>query len=142
MTLIRYKNSPIKNFDQLWNQWLNHFPSVETTHNSAVTATNVTETTDAYNMQFIVPGRKKEDFKIEVAEGMLTIEAFQQNIDEQTDEKVIRKEFELVAFKRSFLVDESIEASKIEAKYEQGVLLIKLPKKARTATLAQQISVK
>jgi len=142
MTLIRYKNRPFTGFDQLWNQWLNDFPAVETAHNSAVPATNISETKDAYNMQFLVPGRKKEDFKIEVAEGMLTIEAFNQNTDEQTDEKVIRKEFELVAFKRSFHVDESIDASNIEAKYEQGVLSIKLPKKLRKAPLTQQISVK
>lgn len=142
MTLIRYKNRPFTGFDQLWNQWLNDFPAVETAHNNAVPATNISETKDAYNMQFLVPGRKKEDFKIEVAEGMLTIETFNQNKDEQTDEKVIRKEFELVAFKRSFYVDESINASTIEAKYEQGVLSIKLPKKVRTAPLAQQISVK
>lgn len=142
MTLIRYKNHPFTNFDQLWNQWLHDFPSVETAHNTAVPATNIIETKDAYNMQIIVPGRKKEDFKIVFAEGVLTIESFQQNIDAQTDEKIIRKEFELVAFKRSFHVDESIDASNIEAKYEQGVLSIKLPKKVHTATLTQQISVK
>lgn len=142
MTLIRYKNRPFTNFDQLWNQWLNDFPSVETSHNNAVPATNISETKDAYNLQFLVPGRKKEDFKIEIAEGILTVEAVHKSADEDSDEKVIRKEFELVAFKRSFHVDESIDASNIEAKYDQGVLSIKLPKKAHTATLAQQISVK
>ena len=58
----------------------------------------------------------------------------------QTD-KVVRKEFSNKAFKRSFTLDEKIEGGSIEAKYENGILKLTLPKKEVANVVTKEITI-
>jgi HSP20 family protein len=78
-----------------------------------------------------VPGRNKEDFKINVDKGLLTVSYEKKEEAETKEVKSIRKEFSFQSFKRSFSLDEKINAEGIEAKYENGILKVFLPKKKK-----------
>jgi len=77
------------------------------------------------------PGMNKEDFKVELDGNVLTISSEKQNENEVKDgERYSRREFSYQSFQRSFqLPKEVVDADKIEAKYENGVLKLVVPKK-------------
>lgn len=98
---------------------------------STLPSVNVKETERGFNVELAAPGKKKEDFKIELNHNVLTISS--ENKDEKSekdnDGKYTRREFNYQSFSRSFTLPESIENSKIEASYSDGVLHISIPKK-------------
>jgi len=104
---------------------------------------NIQETEKAYELHLIAPGLKKEDFKINLDKQILNI-SFEQK--EETNEEGkegnwIRNEFRMKSFKRSFTLNEKIDGSKIAAKYNDGVLVVSLPKKEITEAPVHEISV-
>lgn len=90
---------------------------------------NVSETSDAYQLELNVPGRNKEDFKVNIDKGLLTVsyEKKEENVNEVP--RSIRREFSFGSFKRTFSLDEKVNTEAIQAKYENGILKIELPKK-------------
>lgn len=84
---------------------------------------------------------EKSDFNIKLEQNILTISAEKKEEVKNEDEKHIRKEFSYRAFKRSFTLDEKIEASGIAAKYENGILKLELPKKEELKQLPKEITV-
>ena len=141
MTHTRFNNRPVAKFDTLFNEFFN-LPSVW--HNpSTITgpAANVYETATAYLLELNVPGRNKEEFKINLDKDLLTI-SFDKNEAAQTEGvTTIRKEFAIKSFKRSFSLDEKIDVNNIQAKYENGILKVELPKKEQVKQEPKQISI-
>jgi HSP20 family protein len=141
MTLVKVNNRP---FGNLFNELLNEFPVAARSFGQELFAfpqTNIHETPDSYHLELNVPGRSKEDFKIQVEQGLLTISFDKKEETAQEDYKTLRREFELKSFKRSFSVDNKIDAEGIQAKYENGVLKLLLPKKEESKQSAKQISI-
>lgn len=102
---------------------------------------NIKETKEAYQLDLVAPGLEKSDFKINL-EGKTLFIAFEQNEEKkEEDEKHIRREYSYHSFRRAFNVDEDIDTSKIDAKYENGVLKVKLLKKEETIPQVKEISV-
>lgn len=89
---------------------------------------NISETDAAYELQLVAPGLKKEDFKVSVDRNLLSI-SFEPDEASKDDTKWLRKEYPQKSFKRSFNLNERIDASGISARYADGVLFISLPKK-------------
>jgi HSP20 family protein len=142
MTLVKVNNRP---FGNLFNDLLNEFPVAARSIGQeffAFPQTNIHETPESYHVELNVPGRSKEDFKIQVEQGLLTI-SFDKKEDTATSEdyKTIRREFEYKSFKRSFSIDEKIAVDGIQAKYENGVLKLLLPKKEESKPSARQIDI-
>jgi HSP20 family protein len=132
MTQIRFNNRPVaKNYDSFFNELFN-LPSVLTNPSFQVEgnpAVNITDAPNAYQLDLNVPGRDKEDFKISMEKNLLTI-SFERKEEAKTEGvNAIRREFSFNSFKRSFTLDERIDTSNIQAKYENGILKIELPKK-------------
>lgn len=93
-------------------------------------AVNIKETEDDYAVELAAPGLVKEDFNIELDNDLLIISSEKKSENESEEKgKYTRKEFSYTSFKRSFTLPETADADKIEASYENGMLLIKLPKK-------------
>ena len=89
------------------------------------------------------PGLKEEDFNIDVDGSMLTISSEKEESKEEKDKKFTRKEYSYSSFSRSFTLPEEINKEKIEAKYEDGVLKLSLPRKEEAKKLsAKHIAVK
>ena len=93
-------------------------------------AVNVKETTEGFQVELAAPGLVKEDFNIELDNDLLIISSEKKSESESEEKgKYTRKEFSYTSFKRSFTLPETANVNKIEASYENGMLLIKLPKK-------------
>jgi HSP20 family protein len=95
-----------------------------------VPAVNVSETENGYQLEVATPGMNKDDFEVEVKDGVLTISSESRSEKEEESEKYTRREFSYSAFKRSFVLPEEVEAEQIKASYRDGILYLDLPKKA------------
>lgn len=142
MTLVKVNNRPYGNF---FGDLLNEFPGVVKSFGQDVfqfPETNIHETPDAYHLELNVPGRLKEDFKIQVDQNLLTI-SFEKKEDAPASEdyKTIRREFTYKSFKRSFSIENSVDVNGIQAKYENGLLKVLLPKKDEVKQGARQINI-
>lgn len=104
-------------------------------------AVNIFETNDAYHLELSVPGRNKEDFKVNFENDLLTI-SYEKPEEKQSDDfKTVKREFSFNSFSRSFHVDEKINTENIQAKYENGVLKLWLPKKEEPKKEVKQINI-
>ena len=92
-------------------------------------AVNIKENEKDFEIEFAVPGMKKEDFDIEVENELLTISAEVDGEKNVTDDNYTRREFSYSSFKRSFTLPETIDEDKIKATYQDGVLKLSLPKR-------------
>lgn len=128
-------------FFKPWNEWFDNGNLWNRTMN--VPAVNITEQKDAYLVSLAAPGLKKEDFTIDVDGSMLTISSRKEEHKEEKDKKFTRKEYSYSSFSRSFTLPEEINREKIEAKYEDGILKISLPRfEAAKKPSAKHIAVK
>ena len=127
MNLIR-KQNPF--FPSLVDELFNQERRVRTSSISSTTpAVNIIEKDNQFMIELAAPGNKKEDFEIEIEDGILSISS-SSNKEDNTSEKetFTRHEFSYNSFSRSFTIPESVDVSSIEANYNEGVLLIKLLK--------------
>ena len=93
-------------------------------------------------MEVVAPGFEKADFKISVDQGLLTISAEKKDEVKEESPKNIRREYSISSFKRSFTLDEKIDATNIAASYINGVLTLNLPKKVEVKAPVTEIVIK
>jgi HSP20 family protein len=140
MTLVKFNNSPLpKTFNNLFDEFFNE-PSAWS-KSVALPPVNIFESKDGYHLELSTPGRQKEDFQVSLEKGLLTISFDKKEEPKNEELKAIRKEFGHPSFKRTFTVDDKIDAEKIEAKYENGILKFYLPKKEEVKQSPKQISI-
>lgn len=94
-----------------------------------VPAVNIMDNEKDYELALDVPGRKKDDFNIEIDDNILTVSTEVKSENENVVVNYTRKEFGYASFKRSFTLPETIEEEKIKASYEDGILKFILPKR-------------
>ena len=82
-----------------------------------------------FELELAVPGVKKDDFTVEVDNDVLTISSEMKSENEETQDNYTRKEFSYSSFRRAFTLPDTVDGSKIDAKYEDGILKLTLPKK-------------
>jgi HSP20 family protein len=127
--MVKVHNPVQKNLNSFFDEFFNELPAFGKTINNLFTpAANIVETADAYHVELNVPGRNKEDFNITVDKGLLTVSYEKKEETKNEDLKVVRREFSFQSFKRSFNLDDKINAESIQAKYENGLLKLLLPK--------------
>lgn len=99
--------------------------------NTTVPAINVKETNDNFEVEVAAPGMAKNDFKIELNGNLLTISSEKQSEwQDSENEKYTRREFSYQSFQRSFqLPKDVVDEDKIQAKYDNGLLHLIIPKK-------------
>ena len=128
-------------FFKPWNEWFDNGGLWGRVLN--IPAVNITEQKDEFLVSLAAPGMKKEDFIIDVDGNMLTISSEKEENKEEKGKKFTRKEYNYSSFSRTFTLPEEINKEKIEAKYEDGVLKIALPRKEEAKKpAAKQIAVK
>ncbi len=131
MGIVRWNPSMVNRvFDDFFNASL---PTTTTQRRLTGTtpAVNVRETEDDYQLEVAAPGLEKNDFKVEVEDGLLTISAEKKVDNKEETEKnaYTRREFRYQSFTRRFTLPETANDQAIEAKYEAGILRVVLPKK-------------
>jgi HSP20 family protein len=89
---------------------------------------DITETDKEYVIKAELPEVKKEDVKITLDNGMITIEGERRHEKEHKDENEIRVESFYGTFSRSFALPENIDSKNIRAESKDGVLRVRIPK--------------
>lgn len=105
------------------------------------TPVNITETNEAYHLDMIAPGRQKEDFQVELKDNVLTISFEKKTGTENEEHKTVRREFRIESFKRSFTINDKVDATRISASYTNGILKLVLPKKEDVKIVPAKIEV-
>ena len=100
---------------------------------SLVPRTNIVENDKEFTLELAAPGLERKDFNVEVDNGVLTISAEKEEEKKDEQKYFMRREFSFHSFCRSFTLPENCMADKIDAKYDNGVLHIHLPKKEHTS---------
>ena len=130
MSLIQYR--PFRNEFSLPNfsNLMGNFFDSETFEAAKGTlpAVNIKENEQDFSVELAAPGLKKEDFKLELANRILSISSEKTNEKEEKTGNYTRKEFGFSSFKRSFSIPENVDQDQISANYTDGILKLVLPK--------------
>lgn len=102
---------------------------------------DISETEAAYLIKGEIPGVKKDDVKITIQDGMLTIQGERKQEKEEKGKKFHRVECSYGSFMRSFRVPDDAEEDKVKAEFKDGMLNITLPKSAKAKPKAINVSV-
>ncbi len=141
MSIIRYNANDFvpTSFSNLVDQFFND--SLTRTGGSRfVPKVDIVENEQAFELHVAAPGLSKEDFKIEVTDGQLTVSGERKFTNEKKDKKYHAVETQYGSFVRSFSLPENADAEKINAKYNNGILELTIPKDEKKA-LKQTIKV-
>lgn len=138
MTLVKFKRpaginyvpSPFfpANVNELFDNFFTNKWNTEERANF-VPATNIVENEKDFRIELSAPGFNKTDIKVEVENDTLVIKGEHKEEKNETKENYTRKEFNYGSFTRSFTLPENINTETLEAKYENGILSIVLPKR-------------
>ena len=109
--------------------WLGYEPAYSKS-TANLMKTDIKEQENSYEMKIDLPGFKKEDLKLQLKDGYLTIAAAHNENKDEKDKsgKVVRQERYTGSMQRSFYVGETVKQSDITAKFENGVLALNIPK--------------
>ncbi len=116
--------------DNFFNDgWLGYQPS-SYNKTASLMKTDIKEQEHEYEMKVDLPGYQKEDLKLQLKDGYLSIGASHHENKDEKDKKgrVIRQERYSGSVQRSFYVGEDVKQENIHAKFENGVLTLTIPK--------------
>ena len=135
MTFLKRNGNSLNNFPtvfddflnrDLFNWGLNNFSDTNTT----IPAVNIKETPDDYVVEVAAPGMTKKDFRVQLEGNTLTIGSEKTSRKEGEDVRYISREFSYQSFSRTFTLQKDVvDTERIQAKYEDGVLHLLIPKK-------------
>lgn len=97
---------------------------------------DIVENDHAYELHVAVPGMNKEDFQIEMKDNFLTVSGERKFSNEKKEANWHSIETQFGSFSRSFSLPENVDASKITAKYTNGILEVSIPKDEKKALKA------
>ena len=132
MNIIKFqKENPIfQHFPTLFDDFFNDGFVNKIATGTSLPAVNIKETDSDFKILVAAPGLKKEDFKINLNENVLTIYSEKKEEKEEVEKgKFTRREYSFSSFSRSFTLPGTVQSDAIEAKYENGELILSIPKK-------------
>jgi HSP20 family protein len=147
MTLVRFNNNKPahRSFNNLVDDLFMGMPSIfrddASTGSRYNAPVNISETENEYVLELVAPGWEKDSFRVNLEKNILTISAEQKKETEEKTERKILREFVQSSFKRSFTIDDQIDATQIVAKYVNGILTLNLPKKENVKEQTKEITI-
>ncbi|TLU50878.1 MAG: Hsp20/alpha crystallin family protein [Chlorobium sp.] len=139
MSLTIFKRDPMKLFENVLNDNVSPFVASIVAPSFKV---DIAEDESAIFIEADMPGIKKEDIKVSMDDDLLTISAERSHDEEEKTKEYHRTERSWGCLSRSFTVGENVDPENIEAAYDNGVLKIKVPKKAAEPKKGKEITVK
>jgi HSP20 family protein len=131
-----------RTFGYLFEDALQHAGThLQEEYNTLSTPVNIVEADNEYELQVFAPGIKKEDLKIVHEKNILTISYEHKEETTEKPGKFVSKEYRQRSFKRSFTLNEKIDASKIAARYVDGILTVALPKKEAAEVATHEVAI-
>jgi len=140
MSLVQW--NPFREFDELLTRL--HRPASATRGGTAeawAPLVDISETPKEYLVKADLPGVRKEDLKVDVDNGVLTVSGERKSEQEDKDARLHRIERSFGAYSRSFSVPEDVLEEGITAECKDGILVIHLPKTDLKKTSTRQIAV-
>src|SRR5829696_9138410 len=115
------------------------FPSA----GSRMPAVNLAEDDNAYNVDVVAPGYKKDDFKLKVNDDVLTISAESKNERSEGSDgrEYSRREYSCNSFTRSFRLPDNAKDDSISARYNDGILQVYIPKTEKEVKASKEINI-
>ena len=146
MSLVRW--DPFADMDTLFNRLmpsaLARWPRVSGNGDNKLEwapSTDISETDQEYVIRASLPAVKKEDVKVTVDNGIITIKGERKQQKEDKSEKYHRVESFYGSFERSFSLPENVNADAIRCESKDGVLTVHIPKTEPQKAMPKQISV-
>lgn len=141
MNIIRYNPNDYvpTSFSNLVDRFFNE-SQARNGGSAFVPKVDILENEKAFEIHFAVPGLAKEDFKIELNDNYLTVSGERKLSTEKKEQNFHSIETQYGSFSRSFNLPENVDATKINAKYNNGILELNIPKDEKKA-LKQTIKV-
>ncbi|MCB0747698.1 MAG: Hsp20/alpha crystallin family protein [Ignavibacteriae bacterium] len=130
MTLLRFE--PMRDLDHLSNRFqrfFDEFPGLQTLDKDTFSPRiDISEDEKSILIDAEIPGVKKENLKITMQDNILTIEGEKKKVSEEKEKNFYREERTYGKFKRSFTLPVEVDSEKVDAKFNDGMLEIKLNK--------------
>ncbi|AFN75647.1 Molecular chaperone (small heat shock protein) [Melioribacter roseus P3M-2] len=130
MTLVKFE--PLKELETLHDRIQRYFEDFTnfgfTFADNFNPRIDISEDNDSINVVAEIPGVKKENVKITLQDNILTIEGEKKKEEEKKEKNYYRSERVFGSFKRSFTLPTEVDADNVEAKFENGMLNIRLKK--------------
>lgn len=104
---------------------------------------NIRETDKSFQLEVVAPGLRKEDFQLQFTGDALTVsfEHKEEGKGQEDNNRWLRREYRSRSFTRTFMLDDTIDADKATARYENGVLWLTLPKKEQAQKVSRTINI-
>lgn len=130
MTLIKFE--PFKELESLhgrMQRYFDDFPNFEfNIDENFYPRIEISEDKDNINVVAEIPGVKKDEIKITLQDNILIIEGEKKNETKKEEKNYFRSERMYGSFKRCFTLPDLIDSDKVDAKFENGMLIIQLKK--------------
>ena len=139
MTIIKWHRRPSMS-EVMDNMLDRNFNTGFEKNCGCVPATNILEKEEGFEIQLAVPGMKKEDFKLEMEEDVLSVIYEKKEEEKKAEGEFLQREFDMDEFTRSFSVPKTADVESIKARYDAGILYISVPKQDK-ARLSKEIKV-
>lgn len=139
MTIIKWHRRPSMS-EVLDNMLDRNFNTGFEKNCGCVPATNILEKEKGFEIQLAVPGMKKDDFKLEMEEDVLSVIYEKKDEEKKDDGEYLQREFDMDEFTRSFSIPKTADVENIQARYDAGILYISVPKQDK-ARLSKEIKV-
>lgn len=129
------------NFSTMLDRFFNDSLASRGRLNSFSPHVDAYETEKSYEIEAALPGMKREDIKVDFHQGRLTIAGERQFRNEQNQRRYHVVESSFGSFQRSFQLPDTVDASRIEAAFEDGILRVTVPKDEQK-TMRHQIQIR
>ena len=133
MALVKFNNGRNATLPSLFDSLARDLFDLTNTSSpgTSMPAVNIKETKDEFQVEVAAPGMKKDDFKIRLDNNILSIASEREDSFNEKDAQgnYTRQEFSYQSFHRSFTLPNTVEAEKIVAKYNDGILRLSIPKR-------------
>jgi len=148
MTLVRW--DPFRELEDMslrLNRMFNHPVQSQTNGKETIVvadwapSVDVSETDAAYQIKAEIPDVKKEDMKVTLEDGVLTIQGERKQEREETGRKYHRVERSYGSFARSFTLPELVDEGKVKADFKDGILTLQLPKSEKAKPKSIEVKV-
>lgn len=141
MSIVRWNPVLAPSFRTLVENFFGDGDPMNLIDRSISPAVNIRETEEAFLIELAAPGLKKEDFKVDIHNGVLTVSAEQKEEKQEKKGEYTRREFSFTKFSRAFTLPGNVNGDQIQANYQNGLLTLDLPKIAKTSPAVKNIAI-
>lgn len=150
MALVKFANGNTNKvfkpvYNDVFESFFNGDPFLAKSTINRHPAVNIAENENEFHIELAAPGLKKEDFKINLEQNLLSVSAEKREEEKtETDElkKYNRVEYNYSSFMRTFTLPDTADHDKISAEYKDGILFINVAKKEEAKVFSREIAIR